>query len=81
MAAQTPSPSSDDAAAAPAPRGWARAARQTLRGIGWFGHWLPGAALALLLAGGVAGWVWSGSDGSLARALACAAAPQGIRRH
>lgn len=74
MAAQDPSPSSDDAAAAPAPRGWARAARQTLRGIGWFGHWLPGAALALLLAGGVAGWVWSGSDGSLARALGWAQA-------
>lgn len=40
-----------------------------LRGLGWLGVWLPGALLALLLAAGVAGWVWAGRDGSLPQAL------------
>ena len=54
-----------------ATKGWVRAAGQTLRGIGWVGHWLPGAALALgsCWPAGWPGWVWSGSEGSLARAL------------
>ena len=68
--AEQDTPAAHDAKATPsATKGWVRAAGQTLRGIGWVSHWLPGAALALLLAGGVAGWVWSGSEGSLARAL------------
>lgn len=73
--AEPDTPAAHDAEATPAAtKGWARAALQTLRGIGWVGHWLPGAALALLLASGVAGWIWSGSDGSLARALGWAQA-------
>jgi translocation and assembly module TamB len=40
-----------------------------LRGLGWLAVWLPGAALAVLLAGGVAGWIWAGRDGSLPQAL------------
>ncbi|MGI9216908.1 MAG: translocation/assembly module TamB domain-containing protein [Hydrogenophaga sp.] len=73
--AEHDTPAAPDAKTSPAaPRGWVRAVGHTLRGIGWIGHWLPGAALALLLAGGVAGWVWSGSEGSLARALGWAQA-------
>lgn len=45
-----------------------------MRGLGWFGHWLPGAVLALLLGAGVAGWIWAGQDGSLPSALGWAQA-------
>lgn len=55
--------------------------RRVLHTLGWLGHWLPGALLALLLAGGVAGWIWSGRDGSLPQVLGWAQAwlddPQG----
>ena len=46
-------------------RGLARAAR----GIGWLGHWLPGALIALLLAAGIALWLWASSPGSLGQTL------------
>ena len=50
------------------PRGW-RVLATVLHGLAWAGHWLPGALLALVLGAGVAGWVWSGRDGSLPQAL------------
>jgi translocation and assembly module TamB len=53
----------------PAPRRCWRALAATLRGLAWAGHWFPGALLALVLGAGVAGWVWSGRDGSLPQAL------------
>lgn len=70
-----PTPSPETAAPAPPRRSGARAAMAAwLRGAGWFGHWLPGAVLALLLGAGVAGWIWAGQDGSLPRALGWAQA-------
>jgi translocation and assembly module TamB len=43
--------------------------RASLRWLLWFAVWLPGALVALLLAGGLAlGW-WASSEGSLAHAL------------
>lgn len=70
-AATTAAPAAQPVAPpAAAPRsGLGRAALRALHSLAWLAHWLPGAALALLLAGGVAGWVWSGSDGSLPQAL------------
>ncbi|MDO9572181.1 MAG: translocation/assembly module TamB domain-containing protein [Hydrogenophaga sp.] len=44
----------------------------TARGVGWLGVWLPGALLALLLAAGVALWLWAATPGSLAHTLAWA---------
>ena len=44
----------------------------TARGVGWLGVWLPGALLALLLAAGVALWLWAATPGSLAQTLAWA---------
>ena len=46
----------------------------TARGVGWLGVWLPGALLALLLAAGVALWLWAATPGSLAQTLAWAQA-------
>ena len=46
-----------------------RTGLHALRGLGWFGHWLPGALIALLLAAGLAAWLWAGTPGSLAQAL------------
>lgn len=61
------------AAAAPAAVGpmrrLGRAVLHALRGLGWFVHWLPGALIALLLAVGLAAWLWAGTPGSLAQAL------------
>ncbi|MDP2149259.1 MAG: translocation/assembly module TamB domain-containing protein [Parvibaculum sp.] len=54
---------------APAPSPAVRAATGTARGIGWLGLWLPGALLALLIAGAVALWWWADTPGSLARTL------------
>jgi translocation and assembly module TamB len=42
------------------------------RGMRWFGLWLPGAVLALLLGGVVALWFWAATPGSLAQTLAWA---------
>lgn len=50
------------------------AAAALLRGVGWLGHWLLGAVLALLIGAGIAGWIWAGQDGSLPRALSWAQA-------
>ncbi len=43
--------------------------RTGLRGLLWFAVWLPGALIALLLAGALAAGWWANSEGSLARAL------------
>ena len=51
---------------APAP---ARGPRPPGRRLGWLALWLPGALIALLLAGGVAFWLWAATPGSLAQAL------------
>lgn len=75
MNTPAPTPSPQAAAPAPPPRSGAWAAvAGVLRGAGWFGHWLPGAVLALLLGAGVAAWIWAGQDGSLPRALGWAQA-------
>lgn len=80
------SPTPQDPKAPPAPvehaandrRRPLRAALQafaaTARGVGWLGVWLPGAVLALLLAAGVALWLWAATPGSLAQSLAWAQA-------
>jgi translocation and assembly module TamB len=47
-----------------------QAIQTTVRGVGWLGVWLPGALLALLLASGVALWLWAATPGSLAQTLA-----------
>lgn len=64
------------AAATTAPNGLRRALRVVSRGLGavwrgvrWLGLWLPGAVLALLVAGVVALWFWSATPGSLAQTL------------
>jgi translocation and assembly module TamB len=53
----------------PAPSPAVRAAASTAKGIGWLGLWLPGAVLALVLAGALAVWWWADTPGSLARTL------------
>jgi len=62
--AEHDSPSPAPEAAAPQ-----HGARSGWRRLGWVAAWLPGAALALLLAGGVAFWLWAATPGSLAQAL------------
>lgn len=49
-----------------------QAVASTARGLGWMGVWLPGAVLALLLAAGLALWLWAATPGSLAQTLAWA---------
>jgi len=75
----SPTPPDPSATAAPlvsARRRPLRAAVQTIaataRAVGWLGVWLPGALLALLLAAGVALWIWAATPGSLAKTLAWA---------
>ena len=75
----SPTPPDPSATAAPlvsARRRPLRAAVQTIaataREVGWLGVWLPGALLALLLAAGVALWIWAATPGSLAQTLAWA---------
>ena len=75
----SPTPPDPSATAAPLDsvrRRPLRAAVQTIaataRGVGWLGVWLPGALLALLLAAGVALWIWAATPGSLAQTLAWA---------
>jgi translocation and assembly module TamB len=57
---------------APRPRSAWRFGRGVGRGLTWTSLWLPGALLALLLAGLLALWFWAETPGSLARALAWA---------
>lgn len=47
----------------------ARGPRPVWRRLGWLALWLPGALIALLLAGGVSFWLWAATPGSLAQAL------------
>ncbi len=54
---------------APAP---AHGPRSGWRRLGWVAVWLPGTALGLLLAGGLAFWLWAATPGSLAQALSWA---------
>jgi translocation and assembly module TamB len=42
---------------------------RALRGLAWAGAWVFGAALALLLAGALAFWIWAATAGSLATSL------------
>ncbi|MBV1731803.1 MAG: translocation/assembly module TamB domain-containing protein [Hydrogenophaga sp.] len=58
--AHNPPPPPDTPARGPRPPG---------RRLGWLALWLPGALIALLLAGGVALWLWAATPGSLAQAL------------
>lgn len=51
-----------------------QAAARLARRIGWIGLWLPGALLALLLAGIVALWLWAGTPGSMGQTLGWAQA-------
>lgn len=71
-------PQPDTANVPPAPRSplqrIGRGLARTARGIGWLGHWLPGALIALLLAAGLALWLWAASPGSLGQTLAWAQA-------
>ena len=53
----------------PTPAPIARGVRSSLQGLRWLTVWLPGAAFATALAGGLAAWIWAGTSGSLATTL------------
>ena len=69
-ASHEPRPAADPAPAQVKRGALGRHALGGARGLGWLLVWLPGALLALLLAALIVLWVWSGTSGSLAQALA-----------